>query len=347
MTEAEFGKELKSLHGGYVLYGEEDYLKYSYSKEARKHILDGMFDEFNHIVIYGEDFSLSSLSNAICTLPMMSEKKLVEVRGVDFTSLKKDELEGLDEVLSEMDENASHTVLIIRADSKYFNAGRLPKAPSEIYKIMAKHLTMVQFDFPSPARLRSWILKHFARWSVSFKEDYCDNLVDICGHDMWALSNEIEKLCIYAKMNNLSEITLDHIDLVCCRTIEYDDFRLTNALLDKNKDLVFETLRRQKANFEPPYAILSSVMRLYMEMFIVDKHFRAGMNKDQIAASTGIHAFKVGKYINATRGVNPKKIERAVELCREADVKSKSASNVTAYIAVERLISALCVLFCR
>jgi DNA polymerase-3 subunit delta len=246
-----------------------------------------------------------------------------------------------------MDENASHTVLLIRSDSKYFNAGRLPKDPSEIYKIMAMHLTMVQFDFPSPARLRSWILKHFARWGVSFKEDYCDNLVDICGHDMWALSNEIEKLCIYAKMNNLSEITLDHIDLVCCRTIEYDDFRLTNALLDKNKDLVFETLRRQKANFEPPYAILSSVMRLYMEMFIVDKHFRAGMNKDQIAASTGIHAFKVGKYINATRGVNPKKIERAVELCREADVKSKSASNVTAYIAVERLISALCVLFCR
>lgn len=347
MTESEFAKELKSLSGGYVLYGDEDYLKYSYSKEARKYVLDGMFDEFNHIVIYGEDFSLSSLSGAICTLPMMSEKKLVEVRGVDFTSFKKDDIECLDEVLAEMEENASHTVLIIRADSKFFNAGRLPKAPSEIYKVMAKHLTMVQFDFPAPPRLRSWILKHFSKWGVTFNESYCESLVDICGHDMWALSNEIEKLCIYAEMNGIKEITLEHVDLVCCRTIEYDDFRLTNALLDKNKDLVFETLRRQKSNFEPPYAILSSVMRLYMEMFIVDKHFKAGMSKEQIAQATGIHAFKVGKYISSINGVNSKKIERAVELCREADIKSKSASNVTAYIAVERLISALCVLFCR
>ena len=47
MTEAEFRQELKSLNGGYVLYGDEDYLKFSYSKEARKNVLDGMFDEFN------------------------------------------------------------------------------------------------------------------------------------------------------------------------------------------------------------------------------------------------------------------------------------------------------------
>jgi DNA polymerase III delta subunit len=51
MTEAEFGKELKSLHGGYVLYGEEDYLKYSYSKEARKHILDDTFAEWKKMMI--------------------------------------------------------------------------------------------------------------------------------------------------------------------------------------------------------------------------------------------------------------------------------------------------------
>ena len=47
MTEADFRQELKSLSGGYLLYGEEDYLKFSYSKEARKYVLDGMFDDFN------------------------------------------------------------------------------------------------------------------------------------------------------------------------------------------------------------------------------------------------------------------------------------------------------------
>ena len=88
MTEAEFRGELKCLNGGYVLFGKEDYLKFSYTKEIQKNVLDGMFDEFNHIIIYGEEYSALNLSNAICTFPMMSEKKLVEVRGVNFNALK-------------------------------------------------------------------------------------------------------------------------------------------------------------------------------------------------------------------------------------------------------------------
>ena len=346
MTEAEFKQELKSLNGGYVLYGDEDYLKYSYSKEAKKHILDGMFDEFNHIVIYGEDYTPFALTDAICALPMMSEKKLVELRGVNFNAFKKDDIKAFSDAISQMEENASHTVLLIRADSDYFNPGK-PKKPSELYKIMAQHLTMVQLDFPAPARLRAWIQKHFSKWEIEIEPSLCDKLVEICGHDMWALTNEIEKLCAYGQMNNLKAISYDSIENVCCKTVEYDDFRLTNALLEKNKDLVFETLRRQKATHEPPFAILSSIIRLYMEMYFVQRHFSVGMSKAQISAALGIHEFKVGKYISSISGENPKKFERAVELCRDADISSKSASNVVSYIAVERLVSALCALFCR
>ena len=347
MTEAEFRGELKNLKGGYVLFGKEDYLKLSYAKEVQKNVLDGMFDEFNHIVIYGEEYSAGALLDAICTFPMMSEKKLVELRGVNFNGLKKDEIKAFENALMTVSENSDHTVLLIRADSSCFNEGRLPQKPSELYRIMAKYLTMVEFDFPTPQRLKGWILKHFQSHGVKFSEDLSTRLVDVCGHDMWALSNEIEKLCSYAQMNRLEYVTEEIIENVCCKTVEYDDFRLTNALLDKNKDLVFETLRRQKLNHEKPAAILSSIIRLYMEMYLVSAHMQAGLNKSQIAKATSIHEFTVGKYINAITGVNPKKIERAVELCRDADISSKSATNVTDYIAVDRLVSALAILFCK
>ena len=347
MTEAEFRGELKCLKGGYVLFGKEDYLKFSYTKEIQKNVLDGMFDEFNHIIIYGEEYSAFNLSNAICTFPMMSEKKLVEVRGVNFNALKKDEIRELENALSLVEENSEHTVLIIRADSSCFNEGRLPSKPSELYRMMSKYLTMVEFEFPTNQRLKSWILRHFEKGGVGFGEELCARLVDMCGHDMWTLSNEIEKLCSYAQMNNLSYITEENIENICCKTVEYDDFRLTNALLDKNRDLIFETLRRQKANHEKAPNILSSIIKLYMEMFLVYKHYAGGLNKGQISSALGIHEFKVGKYITSFTGVNPKKIERAVELCRDADISSKSASNVTDYIAVERLVSALVVLFCK
>ena len=346
MTEAEFKEELKNLHGGYLFFGGEDYLKYTYSKEVQKNVLDGTFDDFNHIVIYAEEYSPSVLSSAIFTLPMMAEKKLVEIRGVDFNSMKKDDISALEDVLSTLEEN-NHTVLLIRADNEYFNPGRLPKAPSEIYKMLSKYVTPVAFDFPTPARLRGWISKHFSRGKIEFDPTLCEYLVNMCGHDMWALSKEIDKLCAYAKQNSLEKIEAKDIDYICCKTIEYDDFQLTNALLDRNKNLVFETLRRQKAAHEPAQAILGSVIRLYTDMLMVQRLYTSGMGKSQISQALGIHEFKVGKYISGFSGVSEKKLSRAVELCKEADIKSKSSSNVTSYIAVERLVSALCALFCR
>ena len=342
MTETEFKQELKNLKGGYLFYGNEDYLKFSYSKEVRKRVLDGMFDEFNHIVIYGEEYSAYELSRAISTLPMMSEKKLVEVRGLDFKSLKKDEISDLENALKDI-ENCEHTILIMRADSNLFDAGR-PKYPSEIFKMLSKYITPVEFDFPQKNRLSSWILRHFLEGNIGFDQSLCDYLVQICGHSMWTLSNEISKLCAYAKSNNLSTITEKDIDFVCCKTIEYDDFQLTNALLESPKELVLETLRRQKLNHEPANVILYSVVKMYSELYAVQRLYSSGLNKSQIATSLKIHEFKVGKYITKIMRTSPARIERSLELCREADLQSKSYSNLSSYTALERLIGMLCAL---
>lgn len=346
MNEAEFRAELKNLSGGYLFLGSEDYLKFSYSKEVQKAVLDGSFDEFNHTVLYAEEYSASALESAISSLPMMAEKKLVEVRGVNFNSFKKDDIASLESVLSSLEAN-EHTVLLIRADSDYFNPGRLPKAPSELYKAMTKYLKPVVFDFPTPARLKSWILRHFSQHNVKLDQSLCDKLVSVCGHDMWAISCEISKLCAFALGTDKDEILDSDIDNICCKTTEYDDFQLTNALLEKNRALVFETLYRQKASFEPASTILNSVMRMYMELYLVYRLSSNGLGKAQIASSTGIHEFKVGMYLRSLSDTNPKKFPRAVELCQEADVTMKSASNTSPYLVLERLVSALCTLFCR
>lgn len=346
MTEAEFKEELKHPSGGYLFFGDEDYLKYSYSREIQKNVLDGTFDEFNHIIIYAEEYSTSALSNAIFSLPMMADKKLVELRGVDFNSMKKEEISALEDVLSTLEEN-SHTVLLIRADNDYFNPGRLPKAPSEIYKMMSKYLKTVEFNFPSTAKLNKWIISHFNKGKIEFDPAMCEYLVNMCGHNMWALSKEIDKLCSYALRSGLGKINREDIDFVCCKTIEYDDFQLTNALLERNKAMIFETIYRQKAAHESAQVILASIIRLYTDMLMIQRLYAGGMSKSQISSALNMHEFRVGKYLNGISGISEKKLERAVEICKEADLKSKSFSNVTPYIAVERLVSSICALMCR
>ena len=80
MTETEFKNEIKKgLAGGYLFYGDEDFLKYKYAIQAKNSILDGVFDAFNHYVLYPENYSAEALRDAITTAPMMAEKKLVEL----------------------------------------------------------------------------------------------------------------------------------------------------------------------------------------------------------------------------------------------------------------------------
>lgn len=342
MTEAEFRQELKSLHGGYLFYGDEDYLKLSYSKEVKKKVLDGAFDEFNHVVIYGEDYTPTSLYNAIVSLPMMAEKKLVEIRSLDIKSFKKDDLTELCEALGSI-QDCDHTILILRADAHLFDAGT-QKRPSEAFKQISQILTPVEFTFPVGTRMTSWILRHFAEGNIEFDANLSTYLVESCGHSMWSLSNEIEKLCAYAKQNGLSAIEKSHIDLVCCKSIEYDDFQLTNVLLEGQTALVFETLRRQKLNHEPPNILLYSIVKMYGELYAVCRLQALGLSKAQIATSLKMHEFKVGKYLSKIARSSPARIERALELCREADLQSKSAMNLDTYGALERLVSTLCAL---
>lgn len=346
MTEAEFKTELKCPTGGYLLFGGEDYLKYNYSREIAKRVLDGTFDEFNHIILYGEEFTPAALSQAIFALPMMAEKKLVEVRALDFNAMKKETLLALSDVLSTLSEN-EHTVLIIRADNDLFNAGKLPKSPSEVYRELTKFVKPVMLEFPTPVRLKAWILRHFSENGIDFPQDLTDKLTAVAGHDMWTLSNEIDKLSAYIKETGKTKIDASDIENVVCKTVEYDDFQLTNSLLEKNKRLVFETLHRQKASFEAPSAMLSSIVRLFSDLTFVELLSRQGKTKMQIAEASGIHEYKVGKYLKFIYGENPKKLKRALDLCYEADVKSKSQYMPSSYVTVERLISAICALFCR
>ena len=91
MTPSEFKAELKKLSGGYLFYGEEDYLKRYYLNALRKQtVTEG--DVFNHIVINSESYTPERLSASLEALPVMADKKLVEVNSLYLSSMSENEL---------------------------------------------------------------------------------------------------------------------------------------------------------------------------------------------------------------------------------------------------------------
>ena len=85
----------------YVFYGEEGYLKRHYLNQL-KELCGGPFEAFNTVLLDGEQVSVQALTDAVDSIPMGSEKKLVIVRDYKLMQPTGEMKEYLPQLLSEL-----------------------------------------------------------------------------------------------------------------------------------------------------------------------------------------------------------------------------------------------------
>ena len=74
--------------GLYLIWGPEDYLADRFFEEIKKLCITSEADDFSYRRLDERDFSALSLREAVDSVPFLSERSLVEVRGVDINKLK-------------------------------------------------------------------------------------------------------------------------------------------------------------------------------------------------------------------------------------------------------------------
>ena len=87
----------------YVFYGEEGYLKRHYLNQL-KELCGGPFADFNIITLDGEQVNVQSLTDAVDSIPMGSDKKLVIIRDYKLMQPTGDMKEFLPELLTTLPE---------------------------------------------------------------------------------------------------------------------------------------------------------------------------------------------------------------------------------------------------
>ena len=228
-----FRKQMKKgLSGGYLLFGDEDYMKAHAVSTARQTVCPDMtFALFNDMKIESIDYSAGALLDALMPMPMMSEQKIVTVNGLNINALKPKEIEDLCDVLAELPEY-DYNVLVISVPATMVDEGNLPKYPSALLKRLGEYLTLVRFETVSGARLVSWVGKHFEHNGAQASAEVCSFLINYAGKSMYTLSNETEKLSYYVLQNGRNTVTKEDVLNVSIAEITTDAFTLANAILD-------------------------------------------------------------------------------------------------------------------
>ncbi len=335
MTPNEFRNELKKPSGCYLFCGEEDYLKRHYLSALRKAVIEEG-DVFNHIVLNSDNYSPERLFGAVEALPMMSDKKLIELTSVDIAGMTETELDELSNVLSEIGKYEYNVVLIYTEPFEFSTGNK--KQPSKEYSCLKDLVKIVSFDRESPARLASWVTKHFTAELIVAPPDEVKLLIDRCSCDMYTLASEIDKLSCYLKAHGRERLTAEDIITVCGERKEIAAFDLANAIIGRNGRAAFSVLHQMKREKEKPEIILSGVSRSIGDMLIVKTLLNSGMNTSEISKKSGIHEYRVSLYAKSASGISIDRLKELSERCYEADKLIKSTS-LDSYTVIERLVA--------
>lgn len=341
IKEADFRKEIKtSPRMGYLFFGEEDYLKAFAVKSAREALCpDPTFSFFNEMKLDAMDFTPDKLLDALMPLPMMADRKLIVLNGLNFNTMRASEIDELCDVLAALGEY-DYNVLILNVAADCLDLGYFPKKPSTAYTKLAEYLVPVQFERCTSAKLAAWIQKHFAHRGVEVSPALCTAMSDYCGHSMFILANEIDKLSYYTLSKGAHVATEEDMRLVCTPANEYDAFAFTNAIMDGRHDVALGILADYRMRRIDPIAVLAEVTSVICNLMLVRAMTAEGATAADIASVTKLrNEFKVKLYQRSLRNTTEKRLRRALDACNLADASLKQSGK--GYPPLERLICTL------
>ena len=338
MKEDIFRKQLKKgLTGGYLFFGDEDYLKTHALRAAREAVCpDPGFALFNDVRLDALDYTPSALMDALMPPPMMEEQKIVSVTGLSISSMRASEVDDLCEVLAALPDY-DYNVLIVSVPAGELDVGSAKK-PSTVLQKLAKHLTPVVFDSISGARLAAWVGKHFAAHGVSAAPDVCSYLIEYSGKSMYTLSFETEKLSYYVLENGRTEVTREDVRNVAIGAIDVGAFALTNAVLEGRSADALAALSVMKFRRIDPIIVLSEVSRTICDLLQVKIMQEQGAPQGDFIKLLK-NEYRVRLYTQSAAGKSREKLMRALTLCADADLALKLSPQ--GYMAIENLICGL------
>lgn len=309
----------------YLLWGAEDYLREQFFREIKSLCLDGSADDFNHKRIDGPGIDMGRLADAVDSVPMLAERTLVELRGLDINKCRDADTQALKRIISDMPD---YCTLVIVLDTGYEPDGRLAA-----FKAVKKHGNAVEFTAQDQSQLIRWIQRRFSSSGKSIGHNEAAHLIFTCGPLMSTLIPEIEKLSDYIGGR---DVAIADIDNVVIRVPEADVFEMTEHLSAQRYDKAFAVLSDLIAKKEHPIMLIAIIGQQLRRLYTVRVALDAGMDSGRIMQLCDIRFdFIMKRLISGAGGFTARRLSRAVRQCARADYEMKSSSKDDTAILID------------
>ena len=228
----------KKIEPCYVVQGE-DILLYDKALELVKKACNLQLEGFNFLVFDEDSFNEQAVIDAVQTLPMGSDKKLVLLKNISKfgESFKKN--------LRDYLKNPVPSTCLMIFD--FFN---------KFDFIIAEKVSAKRLDDGS---LKALIVAELKAKGKTITDGACERLIEACCNYYSLIKNEIDKL----SSCDGQEITEKQVQELVCKETEFAVFELTDALSRKDADKAVSLLNLMDKDTKTFNLILNHFRRLF------------------------------------------------------------------------------------
>lgn len=325
----DFFKLIKKIKSGqidklYLFFGNEYFLIRETIIYIKKTLLCNEFNDVNYNNIEGKEAKLEDLLCSAKTMPFFSNKRLIVVNNyLGIINNKKEE----DLFLRFIQNLPDHLCLILVSP-------QIDKR-KKIYKSILKNGKVIEFKPFKGNLLIRWIEQRFSLEGKQIDKGAAIFLANNFDKGLEELNSEINKLITYSGGKEFIEQS-DILPIVRTK-LENNIFLLMDAIGKKNSENALSILNDIIKEGEAPLWILFMIIRqlrlIYRSLMLLQR----GINFNEIQKAINVHPYALKKAIEQGNNFNITKINKALNLALDIDLKIKRGS-MEPKIAVEILV---------
>lgn len=326
----------------YLFYGADDYSMWQSISRIKEELSSGTGDEIKVERINGEETTPLKLIEACSAADFFSSQRLIIVDGflnhldrytekAGEKKKKKAETDGFSKLVNYIKQGLPPgvTVIFMETDSR--------KGKNPFFTQLSSVARTTAFTPLRGDALRKWIIDKVKERGTKISPPAVSMLMNLVGGNLFALSQEIEKLILFSGGKSIEE---DDIKRVTSYAREPTIFALVDSIIEKNKANSQNYLHQLLAQGEEPIYVIAMLARqlsfLVRTRDLLDKKTPL----PEIQKKIGLKDFQWNKSVTQARGCSMEKLVKFYDILLNYDLSIKKGA-LPKELALELLVSEL------
>lgn len=327
----------------HLFIGKDNYSINQALKDLRKGLGIGDMLDANTTVIDGRKITAVDLGMVVAALPFLASKRLVIVDGLlerfektpgrtrkiknKTAAPTPDRPESFAQALLQKPDS---TILVLTAEEV--------SRSNPLLKILQPGAAFEEFPLPKDARLLEWIRQQVALRGGTIAPEAIRALAEQVGADLWAMSNEVDKLVAYAGSR---QISVADVGCLVARSPEASIFKMVDSAVEGKAGQAETELQGLLSEGMNPGQILAMLIRQVRMVTLARDMIGRGVSQSEIQSRLGIkHDFVLRKTLIQARRHTIGRLKEFYRLLLEADIAMKT-SRLEPDLALSVLVESL------